>query len=357
VAKDGLPASGVASAEFPATGIPRKHHLELWRRACDGESHIIPLSTDWGFLGDIKCWSVADLLITRQHITATRYERTPEHVKRSGKEWLLFWYVLRGSHSMVIDDRVHHRWDSSNLGVHDWGVPHVDVASDYDLVTIAFPRSQLAAAELMGERTPVVSWGVNSAQGQLLRTTVDHLLAQLPHIDTNGAAALASGFTGLLDGILLAEAELLRNRYLETSRSDAMKQFVTEHLRDSTLGVHTLCERFHCSRATVYRLFEDEGGVASYIQRQRLHACMRELTRIQNPPKGVLEQVASAWGFSNSHRFSRLFRAQFDLSPQEALRAQAPAGDKQPGVRSEQDYWRNAELLNAWMANRQRAAR
>lgn len=352
MAKDGVPASGVVYGEFPADEIPRKHQLELWRRVCAGECDVIPLTTEWAFREDIRSWSLCDILITRQSLRATRYERTRKHVEGSSADWIIVWYILDGTLSTVLDDRTHVCLEPGTVCVMDWGVPHVSVASDYALVTIALPRSQVKASELMGERSPAVTWAPGSAQGQLVANAIDQLLTQLNQVDGEEAAALAAGFTGLVGGMLLAEAELLRNRYAETSRANTMKAFVNEHLRDASLGVQTLCERFHCSRATVYRLFEDEGGVASYIQRQRLHACMRELTRIQNPPKGVLEQVASAWGFTNPHRFSRLFRAQFNLSPQEALRAQAPRADKQPELRSGQDYWQYAKLLNQWIASR-----
>lgn len=352
MAKDGLPANGVMGGFFPARRIPRKHHLELWRRVCAGEFDVIPLTADWHFKADVHSWSMSELFITRQSMTATRYERAEQHIGRSGGAWLVVSFQVRGSISIAFDERAHVRLEPGSISVLEWGVPFVSVASDYEAVTVAVPRSEITAAELMGRRTPAVCWAPGSAQAGLVGNAIDHLLEQLNAVDGESAAALAAGFTGLVGGLLTAEADLLRNRYAQTSRADAMKRFVNEHLRDPGLGVQTLCERFHCSRATVYRLFEDQGGVASYIQRQRLHACMRELTRIQNPPKGVLEQVASAWGFTNPHRFSRLFRAQFNLSPQEALRAQAPRADKQPELRSGQDYWQYADLVNDWMASR-----
>jgi len=70
--------------------------------------------------------------------------------------------------------------------------------------------------------TPAVSWAPGSAQGEILGTALEHLLSQLPQLDRDAAAALAAGFTGLVGGLLLAEGELLRNRYAETSRADAM---------------------------------------------------------------------------------------------------------------------------------------
>lgn len=348
---DGHGQAAGHEATFPADTIPRHYHLDLWRRVCSNQCNVVPLDSDWCFRGRVSAWHIDDLLITHQCMSATRYERTAAQVARSEKDWLVLRYAIAGSHTLLIDDRVHIRNDPETIVVQDWCLPYVDVSSEYELITIGIPRQLVAAAEHMGRATPAVAWAADSPQGELLRAAIDKLL--LNHAAPGeDAAALCAGFIGLVDGLLGTEAALLRNRYAETesSRIDAMKRHIREHLRDPGLGVQTLCDSFHCSRATVYRLFSDEGGVASYIQRQRLHSCMRELTRIQKPPKGVLEQIASAWGFTNPHRFSRLFKAQFDLSPQQALRAQAPAVKHENS--NSADYWASATRLRDWLDHR-----
>jgi len=52
---------------------------------------------------------------------------------------------------------------------------------------------------------------------------------------------------------------------------------VIAHLDDLDLGVATLEEAFHCSRASIYRQFEDEGGVAAFVRWERLQRCYVEL--------------------------------------------------------------------------------
>jgi len=81
-------------------------------------------------------------------MSATRYERTNQHVLRSGDAWIVLWYLRSGNLSAVLDDRTHVHLEPGSLRVLDWSVPHVAVATDYELVTVAFPRSQVPAGRM-----------------------------------------------------------------------------------------------------------------------------------------------------------------------------------------------------------------
>lgn len=69
------------------------------------------------------------------------------------------------------------------------------------------------------------------------------------------------------------------------------------------------------------------GGVAHYIQEQRLTRACAELCNPAHDHRRIYE-VAFALGFSSEAHFSRVFRATFGLSPSDARgRAQATRVD------------------------------
>ena len=99
-----------------------------------------------------------------------------------------------------------------------------------------------------------------------------------------------------------------------------------ERLRDRDLTIERICEGFGVSRTTLYRIFEQEGGIAHHIRR-RLEGALMELS--QNPPRrGLIGEVALRWAFPDIAEFSRQFRAQF------GFRAGAVAGSLFVGPRA-----------------------
>jgi len=93
-------------------------------------------------------------------------------------------------------------------------------------------------------------------------------------------------------------------------------QHIESHLLSPDLCVETLCARSGCSRATLYRLFEGEGGLVCYIQRRRLHRAFVEL--VSDAPRRRILDIALDSHFASEATFNRAFRRMFGLPPGEA---------------------------------------
>jgi AraC-like DNA-binding protein len=306
-----------------ADRLPPSQHLAAVRLALAGHCEVSPLTTPWALQRNLESWRVDGLLFSRWSMSAARHERSQALANSGGNEWLLLRMLRRGRQALCIDDRHHVTATTDTLLLTDWSLPWACNSSDCDLLTIGIPRSRLPASKLLNLKIPALSWERSSAEGRQLAAMVELLWQQLPDLDTAGARSVALGFVGFLDGLLSNHPLLLRAQYANTSRLAAMKSVLNEHLQDPELGVGTLCERFDCSRATVYRLFERDGGVAGFIQRQRLHRCLRELARVGGTVPDTLEEVARRWCVGSAARLKQLFAQHFGLSPQDILAARA----------------------------------
>jgi AraC-like DNA-binding protein len=83
------------------------------------------------------------------------------------------------------------------------------------------------------------------------------------------------------------------------------------------------------SRSNLYRLFENTGGVARYIQRERLveaHAVLSDPATAKS-----ISAIAEDLCFADASSFSRAFKREFGLSPGE-VRAAAVAGLASPAT-------------------------
>jgi AraC-like DNA-binding protein len=73
------------------------------------------------------------------------------------------------------------------------------------------------------------------------------------------------------------------------------------------------------SRSNLYRLFEDTGGVARYIQRERLleaHVVLSDPVTTRS-----ISAIAEDLCFADASSFSRAFKREFGYSPGEARSA------------------------------------
>jgi len=90
--------------------------------------------------------------------------------------------------------------------------------------------------------------------------------------------------------------------------------YIQQHLDDPELGVDHLQSAFCVSRATLYRMFGEIGGVARFIRRQRLVAARQSLRR--RPDLGITWLLYEL-GFGSERQFQRAFHAEFGVSPSE----------------------------------------
>jgi AraC-like DNA-binding protein len=110
---------------------------------------------------------------------------------------------------------------------------------------------------------------------------------------------------------------------IDAGRKERVRQTVRRHLRTPTLGPTNLGRLVGMSRSNLYRLFEDTGGIARYIQRERLleaHAVLTDPTTTES-----ISAIAEDLCFADASSFSRTFKREFGHSPGE-MRAATFAG-------------------------------
>jgi AraC-like DNA-binding protein len=82
-----------------------------------------------------------------------------------------------------------------------------------------------------------------------------------------------------------AERVAVAGPQIDAGRKERVRRVIRKHLRTPTFRPSILCRLVGMSRSNLYRLFEDTGGVARYIQRERLleaHAVLTDPASTQS---------------------------------------------------------------------------
>lgn len=106
-------------------------------------------------------------------------------------------------------------------------------------------------------------------------------------------------------------------------RKKLIRKYIETHLEDPKLAPLQICQLFNMSRATLYRMFELDGGVRRFIQDRRLLSAIWDLAA-SGTRRGRMSRVAERWGFSSDANFNRAARAAFGMPPGAFFRTSWP---------------------------------
>jgi AraC-like DNA-binding protein len=112
------------------------------------------------------------------------------------------------------------------------------------------------------------------------------------------------------------EPDMARDPPMAALLVERARQVVQENLPDPDFGPTQLCRLLAVSRSKLYRIFAESGGVAAFVQRERL--CRARALLADQPESLSINLVAAQVGFTDHSTFSRAFRREFGLSPSAA---------------------------------------
>lgn len=237
-------------------------------------------------------------------------------IEESGADQLFIYFFERG-HADMSPTRTGLRIGKGDILVMDAGQP--GKLDQYDTINIRLivPRHALGAD--FGDRD--VHGCVIPASAPLagiLGVYASRLLDDAPRMAMSDASHA-------LDAMLRLIAHELGERYdrrlPQVSLRDRCDALIQANLARSDLSASWLAQRLGVGRATLYRAFENLGGVRGYIvARRMIHAW----PRIVDQPEVPLAEIAEEAGFRTRAAMSRAF-AELTGAPVEAVRAMAPA--------------------------------
>ena len=298
-----LPVATFATDMFPADVA-----FEAWRAQFGGLNEII-FAPGQRFSGRASFWQLGDFTLGVNETSPMRIVRGAGHVRRDDFDH----WVLRVSAAGMVRSRcgdLAYRTTAGELAVERLNEAYEDEwSADRWVILIVTPGTcpAIEAGLAAVPRGPVR--GVGPA---LLADFLLSLARRLPEALDSELPALARTTQAMVAATFAERPSPDCGPPLRLS----IEQTIRANLASARLSPARIAAMAGVSRATLYRLFDDRGGVAAHLRRLRLeavHAALSDPAHAHIP----VAQLAERSGFHCTTAFNRTFRAAFGATPSE----------------------------------------
>ncbi|WP_198969925.1 helix-turn-helix domain-containing protein [Xylophilus sp. ASV27] len=316
------------STVFATDQAAGEARFEAWRDSISVIFDVAPLAREGldSFQASVNASHLGNLLIGDLSFGEQQFSRTRARAARDGLDhYLVQWYRSGGF--------VGQHGDGQDMQVRPGDITVLEL--DRTLRTFARPSQVLSLIMPRALVDEAFAGPPSGLHGTVLRMETalcgllsDHLASlhrRLPAIAVADAPAVTQATAQML------AACLRPSRHTQAQAREALHGVTLERIQrhigrnlGAPLGPDTLCRTFGISRSRLYRLFEQQGGVAHYVQQQRLLRAFHTLANPANQRLRVAE-IAARTGFTSEAHFSRAFRAAFGVAPRDARAVGAPA--------------------------------
>lgn len=299
--------------------VPASEHFKIWRDSIGELADARPLGqSEWRFLGDFEAYRMVDVSITMGHVMPFEYHRAA--LNPGAPPAVVLTMAMEGEYMIQYNQSHSVRVDSSQMVIGSFNAESRVIAEkpvSYFSIYLFSPA--LLAASALNDSTP----GIEIPMSGGIRAAIFSLVAQLQNSlrtdDHIAASALLKAIEVMVDQ--LARPAYFASGQVDDNRMMAIQAFVDENNRDPALGVDLLCERFHMSRATLYRQMQHVGGVKRYLMSRRLVRCFDELRKGPSRSDGFQRALVKAYHFKSFQDFAERYKNHFNVDPVTMLNA------------------------------------
>jgi AraC-like DNA-binding protein len=302
---------------FSTQALPKLQQFDGWRDVSSimdvklGEN----AQRSHGFLAEMTGYDLRSFHFGVGKFDGEHYERTLDHTRKDPVDYWILTLRKRGPAVSRDGDLVLHS-PAGCLELRSMGHSYRGKSSRTEALYAFLPRDAFAsiAPQLDALNHTVLAGGLTPLLSEYLLNLEKHLpamtVAEITSVTEATKAIITACLAPSRENAAIARAPLM------ASQLEQARRYIQKHLQSPDLTPDLLCHALGVSRRHLYHLFERHGGVAAYIRKRRLRACHAAIIDSADPRR--IKTIAYDHGFTDPALFSRLLRAEFGYSPNEA---------------------------------------
>lgn len=289
--------------------------LETWRYMASPFFEVTPADPSRTFEAHADSQKLGQLILIDVSFSGALYYRDPALFRQYDDNYFLLECYSRGSNRGRIGD-IDTWLDTHSLHILDMSRPYRTLTTDAACRSVVIPYEAIGCQS--DRNCGYARLETASPRGKILSAALEALFDANDPAERTEADALAEIFTSLVRQLLLNLSEDKTQKSTKRGIYLLARRHIDRNLTGDDFELSRLCSEIGISRATLYRMFEADGGIVRYINDRRLDRCMADL-RHGPARRGRVREVAERYGFFDSANFNRAFRARFGLAPSDCL--------------------------------------
>ena len=268
------------------------------------------------FRAGAELWQLGSMVLGKMTTPARQRVRTPVMCARDGFDHWTFRVLLSGEVVLRKSGTVE-RLGPGELQFGTLRDESDETWSDGEWVSLLLARDAFPRTSAGLERLP--KGVLHGPSARLFRDFILSLARNVPDLATKEVPAIEQAVRTLIDTTILSS--LPDGTTLKSGKAvlqhTLVLRVIDRKIGSARLNPQMICDLTGVSRSALYRMFDDAGGVAAYIQRRRLQLVLSDLERPETLSEPIAA-IAGRWGFFCISSFNRAFRRAYGMTPREA---------------------------------------
>ncbi|WP_454621795.1 AraC family transcriptional regulator [Bradyrhizobium cenepequi] len=267
------------------------------------------------FHARVEYYQLGELVLGTARTKAQSFDRSRYQIGRDGvTHYVLQFYVAGGCRARFGEQVALGK--QGDFMTFDCAQPQMTETPDYGCIHLFVPRPLLAPLLAAPDEQNMRVFSGSSALVGMLRDHLAALYRRVPFLTIREAEALAKPALELAAAVINGSVREDTAAGVQVALFDMICRHVIERVLDPTLTPESIAGHFQISPRKLSYLFQNAGGISSYIQEQRLHHARIDLADTAQMHRSIAD-IAEGHGFVHPQSFTRAFQRLHGLTPRE----------------------------------------